>query len=102
MNTKMSNDSYIWNLNNPNVPQTTLTPASPLCTMVFNPKTYDIVGGCYNGSVAFFDLRSGKSSGSAEPVARSILEKSHHDPVYDVFPIISKTNSEYVSTSTDG
>lgn len=57
MNHKMSYDSYIWNLNNPNVPEKTLSPKSPLCTAVFNPKTPNIlVGGCYNGSLKIFDL----------------------------------------------
>lgn len=103
MNSKMSYESYIWNLSNPNVPEKTLLPPSPLCTTVFNPKTPNIlVGGCYNGGVCIFDSSKGNSAGVMTPTMSSVLEKSHHDPVYDIYWTISKTNSEFVSTSTDG
>jgi len=49
-----------------------------------------------------FDLLAGNSSGVIAPKFTSVLEKSHHDPVYDIYWTISKTNSEFVSTSTDG
>ena len=39
------------------------------------------------------------SSGEGE---ESAIENSHHDPVYDVFWISSKTNSLCASVSTDG
>lgn len=32
----------------------------------------------------------------------SSIDRSHHDPVYDVFWIQSKTNNQFVSVSTDG
>ena len=32
----------------------------------------------------------------------SVIEKSHHDPVYDVFWISSKTGNQCASVSTDG
>ena len=32
----MPKTSYIWNLNNPNVPEKTLDPTSPLCCMSFS------------------------------------------------------------------
>lgn len=47
--------------------------------------------------VAFWDLRKGSS-----PVESSMLESSHHDPVYDVFWIQSRTGNECCSISTDG
>lgn len=96
--------SYIWNLNNPNRPEKTLEPTSPLCTLVFNHKNPDIiVGGAYNGSLQFFDQRKGNSSGQIKPVESTILEKSHHDPIYDVYWLTtSKAGTECVSTSTDG
>jgi dynein intermediate chain 2, axonemal len=105
---KMPNDmpreSYIWNLNNPNFPEKTLLPPSPLCTMAFNHKNSDIiVGGSYNGSLSFFDTRAGGSSGAIKPFKTTILEKSHHDPVYDVFWLtLGKTGNDCVSCSTDG
>ena len=100
----MPKSSYIWNLNNPNSPEIGLEPTSPLCTLAFSQKNSDlIVGGSYNGSICFFDRRDGKNnSGSIRPALTSVLEKSHHDPVYDVYWIAGKAGSECVSTSTDG
>lgn len=100
----MPRESYIWNLNNPNFPEKTLLPPSPLCTMAFNHKNSDIiVGGSYNGSLSLFDVRAGSSSGAIKPFKTTILEKSHHDPVYDVFWLtLGKTGNDFVSCSTDG
>lgn len=101
---KMPLNSYIWNLNNPNAPEKTLSPPSSLCTMVFNHKNSDIiVGGSYNGSLSFFDQRKGNSSGVIKPVETTMLDKSHHDPVYDIYWLtVGKSGTECVSTSTDG
>ena len=99
----MPKQSYIWNLSNPNVPEKTLDPVSPLTCMSFNQKITDnVVAGCYNGSLAFFDLKAGDASGKLKPVKTTILDKSHHDPVYDVFWCAGKTGTECVSISTDG
>jgi dynein intermediate chain 2 len=100
----MPRESYIWNLSNPNFPEKTLLAPSPLCTMAFNHKNSEIiVGGSYNGSLSFFDTRSGSSSGVIRPFKTTILEKSHHDPVYDVYWLtLGKAGSECVSCSTDG
>tara|TARA_B110000285_G_scaffold234218_1_gene310408 strand:+ start:374 stop:1087 length:714 start_codon:yes stop_codon:yes gene_type:complete len=100
----MPRESYIWNLSNPNFPEKTLLAPSPLCSMAFNQKNPDIVvGGSYNGSLSFFDTRAGDASGVVKPFRTTILEKSHHDPVYDVdWKTVGKTLSECVSTSTDG
>ena len=101
---KMPLNSYIWNLNNPNFPEKTLSPPSALCTLVFNHKNSDIlVGGSYNGSLSFFDQRKGSSNGVIKPIETTILEKSHHDPVYDIYWLThSKQGNECVSTSSDG
>ena len=100
----MPRESYIWNLNNPNFPEKTLLGQSPLCCMEFNHKMSEIiVGGCYNGSLAFFDTRQGNSAGVVKPFKTTILEKSHHDPVYSVHWLtLGKLGSECVSCSTDG
>ena len=102
--TNMPKSSYIWNLNNPNSPEIGLEPTSPLCTLAFSQKNSDlIVGGSYNGSICVFDRRAKEGAGgSIKPTATSILEKSHHDPVYDVSWISGKSGVECVSTSTDG
>jgi dynein intermediate chain 2 len=101
---EMPKESYIWNLQNPNFPEKTLLPPSPLCCMAFNNKSPEIiVGGSYNGSLSFFDTRQGNSAGVIKPFKSTILEKSHHDPVYNVeWTAIGKTGSECVSSSTDG
>ena len=40
----------IWDVNNPNTPELQLTPASPLCSLEYNPKDpHFLVGGSYNG-----------------------------------------------------
>lgn len=92
--------SYIWDIINPNTPDTELTPPSPLCCLRFNPKsTETLVGGSYNGLVTFYDLRK---QGGGAPCESSVIEKSHHDPIYDVFWISSKTGNQCASVSTDG
>lgn len=72
--------------------------------MAFNHKNQDvIVGGSYNGSLSFFDLKRGNSQGVIKPTETTILEKSHHDPVYDIHWLsLGRTGNECVSTSTDG
>jgi dynein intermediate chain 2 len=95
--------SYIWNLANPNFAEKTLAPPSALCTMVFNSKHQDVIaGGSYNGSLSFFDMRKGNSS-VLKPTETTILELSHHEPVYDIYWLtVGKTGTECISTSTDG
>ncbi|CAM9570000.1 unnamed protein product [Chrysoparadoxa australica] len=104
MNSRMPVQSYVWDIVNPNTPDVTLIPNSPLCCLRFNPKSSDtLVGGSYNGLINFFDLRKpGATTGQAVPLETSIIEKSHHDPVYDVFWISSKTGNQCCSVSTDG
>jgi dynein intermediate chain 2 len=104
-NVRMPQQSYIWDILNPNTPDTELLPPSPLCCLRFNPKNTDsLVGGSYNGLITFYDLRrsGGGTSKEVLPLSQSVIEKSHHDPVYDVFWINSKTGNQCVSVSTDG
>ncbi len=102
---RMPHQSYVWDILNPNTPDSELLPPSPLCCLRFNPKSTDtLVGGSYNGLITWYDIR--RSGGSAlketTPSGASLIEKSHHDPVYDVFWINSKTGNQCVSVSTDG
>ncbi|XP_028675444.2 dynein axonemal intermediate chain 2-like [Erpetoichthys calabaricus] len=95
---EMSFDSYIWDLENPNKPEMTLKPVSPLVCLEYNPKdSHILVGGCYNGQIAYWDTRKG-----SQPVEMSTVEHSHRDPVYKVIWLQSKTGTECFSTSTDG
>jgi dynein intermediate chain 2 len=97
MPANMPMHSYVWDVNNPNEPEYALTPPSPACAFAFNPKSPDmLVGGLYNGLLAFWDVRK---QGALE---LSNVETSHHDPVYDVQWVQSRTNQEFCSVSTDG
>uniref|UniRef100_A0A7S2FLW6 Dynein intermediate chain 3, ciliary n=1 Tax=Octactis speculum TaxID=3111310 RepID=A0A7S2FLW6_9STRA len=98
-NQMTSKKSFIWDVHNPNIPDTTLCPSSPLCCLRFNHKATDtVVGGSYNGLISYYDLRKGGGG----PAEESLIEHSHHDPVYDVFWTSSKSASMCVSVSTDG
>ena len=91
--------AYVWDIANPNAPIIELSPASPLVSVRFNIKTPDIlIGGSYNGLVHVFDIKKPR----AVAITSSSIDRSHHDPVYDVFWIQSKTNNQFASVSTDG
>lgn len=93
-----SNESYIWDLENPNRPETTLKPPSPLVTLEYNPKdSHVLLGGCYNGQIACWDTRKGSLVAEL-----STIEFSHRDPVYGTIWLQSKTGTECFSASTDG
>ncbi|XP_006795297.1 dynein intermediate chain 3, ciliary isoform X1 [Neolamprologus brichardi] len=94
----ISLDSYIWDIENPNRPEMMLKPASPLVCLNYNPKdSHTLVGGSYNGQIAFWDTRKGN-----QPVEFSSLEHSHRDPVYKIIWLQSKTGTDAFSASTDG
>jgi dynein intermediate chain 2, axonemal len=93
-----SNDSYIWDVTNPNKPDMVLKPVSPLVCIEYNPKdSHVIAGGFYNGQIGIWDARKG-----SQPVDTTIVEHSHRDPAWKVIWIQSKTGTELFSTSTDG
>ena len=57
-NSKIQNQSFIWDINNPNIPCDTITPPSPIIKMQYNHKNTDqLAFGCYNGIVGLWDLR---------------------------------------------
>ncbi|KAK1747909.1 hypothetical protein QTG54_001872 [Skeletonema marinoi] len=103
-NPDMLASSYIWDVSNSNKPIVEIVPPSPLSCLRFNPKSSDtLVGGSCNGMITYYDLRKpNASSGKCLPTESSVIEKSHHDPVSDVFWISSKTGHHCVSVSTDG
>lgn len=85
----MSAESYIWDVENPNMPDQNLIPSSPLCSLKFNPKDpHILVGGSYNGLVGYWDTRKGPY-----PVDTTTIEKSHRDPVFSVAWVQSKTGA---------
>jgi len=90
--------SFIWNTENPNKPESTLRPPSSNVSLEYNPKdSHILIGGCYNGQLAFWDTRKGPM-----PVETTPVESAHHDPVYKVIWLQSKTGTECFSGSTDG
>eukprot|EP00743_Colponemidia_sp_Colp-15_P005201 GILK01005596.1.p1 GENE.GILK01005596.1~~GILK01005596.1.p1 ORF type:complete len:578 (-),score=98.10 GILK01005596.1:78-1811(-) len=90
--------SYIWDVNNPNTPEMEIIPQSPLVCLLYNPKDpHFLVGGSYNGLIGFWDTRKG-----SHPLEVSVIERSHHDPVYDIVWVQSKSGMECASVSTDG
>ncbi|XP_057572243.1 dynein axonemal intermediate chain 2 isoform X2 [Hippopotamus amphibius kiboko] len=94
----MSNESYIWDLENPNRPEIALKPSSPLVTLEYNPKdSHVLLAGCYNGQIACWDTRKGSLVAEL-----STIEYSHRDPVYGTIWLQSKTGTECFSASTDG
>ena len=90
--------SYVWDVNNPNTPDFELRSGSQLCCVNYNPKDSSVLlGGMYNGQVAYWDVRKGHT-----PCDSSPIERSHRDPVYDAAWLQSKTGTECCSVSTDG
>ncbi|KAJ8319030.1 hypothetical protein KUTeg_004121 [Tegillarca granosa] len=84
-------DSYIWDVENPNKPEMTLKPVSPLVCLEYNPKDSHVLLGAY------WDTRKG-----SQPVEMTPIEHSHRDPAYKAIWITSKTGTECFSASTDG
>jgi len=99
--TKDSNVQLLWCVNlseNPNKPEMTLKPTSPLVCLEYNPKdAHILVGGQYNGQVVYWDTRK-----SSQPFDMTLVEHSHRDPAYKVIWISSKTGTECFSASSDG
>lgn len=98
MTEDMAMASFVWDVNERNVPLTELRTTSPLVCTQYNSKQPDlVVGGCYNGLLHYYDLRKGPV-----PVAKSAVEVTHYDPIYDVVWLQSKTGTDCASVSSDG
>lgn len=98
MSDDMPTASFIWDINERNVPLTELRTTSPLIACQYNLKNSDVLlGGCYNGLLNHYDLRTGPG-----PVGKTAVEVSHYDPVYDVAWLGGKTGTECCSVSSDG
>jgi len=104
-NPNLPSSSYIWDIKNSNKPIVELVPPSPLSCLRYNPKSSDtLVAGSFNGTISYYDLRKqpNGTNGKVQPALSSVVEKSHHDPVADIFWVSSKTGHQCVSVSTDG
>ncbi|KAK1132130.1 hypothetical protein K0M31_016263 [Melipona bicolor] len=90
--------SYIWDVENPNMPCMILKPFCPILTLEYNPKDSNIlISGLMTGQVACWDIRKG-----SEPVETSLVKFSHRDLCNEVLWINSKTGTEFFSASKDG
>jgi dynein intermediate chain 2 len=80
----MPTSSYIWDVNSPNTPELTLTPASQLCCAKFNNKDPNIIGaGQYNGQVRARAVgQQGRivMAGSWQPAGGGPGERRRHHP----------------------
>lgn len=98
MTDEMPMASFVWDISERNVPLTELRTQSPLVCCQYNHKNSDfLVAGCYSGVLNFYDLRKGPT-----PMAKSEVDQSHYDPVYDVVWLQSKIGTECASVSSDG
>lgn len=74
---------------NPNKPEHTLKPSSPMLCLEYSPKDpHLLMGGCYNGQLALFDTRKG-----SQPLEVTPVEISHKDPVHKLIFPSSKTGA---------
>lgn len=61
--------SYVWDLSNPNVPESELLGPSQLVCAKFNVKDANLVGaGQYNGQFSYFDRRKGSAPVDMTPM----------------------------------
>eukprot|EP00842_Homolaphlyctis_polyrhiza_P004768 jgi/Hompol1/5292/HPOL_001254-RA len=100
MPANMSLDSYIWDIENPNTPEQTLSPNSPIVCIKYNPKDpHILVGGSYNGLLSYWDTRKGSF-----PVDTSPIEKSHRDPVlwWDIRKLTEPTETMLIDPEKNG
>lgn len=81
-------------------PEFKFTAVSPVLTATFHPNEPNlIIGGCYNGQIILWDMKSSKSS----PIQRSSLTgKGHKHPVYCMGFSGSSLSNELISISVDG
>jgi dynein intermediate chain 2, axonemal len=64
----MPKNSYVWNIEDCNKPETTLEPTSPNTCMQWHHKIQSVIAaGSYNGSVCVYDLREGNANGTCKP-----------------------------------
>eukprot|EP00759_Apiculatamorpha_spiralis_P009920 PhF_6_TR16993/c0_g1_i1/m.25707/K11143/DNAI2; dynein intermediate chain 2, axonemal len=89
--------SYIWDITNPNEPEITLNPQSPLCSIeYYNKDPHLVAGGSFNGVLQFWDVRQAQRI-----IGKTPIEESHKDPLWDLKWLASKTG-EILTVSTDG
>ncbi|CAG9087823.1 unnamed protein product [Plutella xylostella] len=97
-NSRNTQLSYIWDIENANAPELIIKPPQPLLDLQYNPRDqHTLVGGLLNGQVGFWDMRRG-----GEPTTICPPHVAHRDLVRNVLFINSKTGAEFFSASPDG
>lgn len=95
-------DMQVFSLKNPLHPEFTLTLDSGVVALHLHPEFPNLMAvGCYDGTVAVFDIRSGKK----EPMYLSTARTGkHNDPVWSVFWQVDELlkSLQFCSVSTDG
>jgi dynein intermediate chain 2 len=92
-------ESYVWNVENSNKPETILRPPSMALCLEYNPKdSHVILGGLHSGQVCIWDVRKSTN----HPIEVTHLDISHIDPCHSALWIQSKTGTDFFSSSTDG
>lgn len=91
--------AFVWNMENPNYPESVLAPPCPMLDLQYNPKDIQVLaGGLINGQVCTWDLRQ-------KGVAPALIcppHVAHRDLVKNVLFINSKTGMEFFSGGPDG
>eukprot|EP01039_Chlorochromonas_danica_P000407 gene407-440_t len=91
---------YVWSSTLHKRPEFRFYAMSPVLTAIFHiAESHLVLGGCYNGQVILWDMRSNKTL----PIYRSSLTgKGHKYPIYAMSMLSSATNSELLTLSIDG
>ncbi|KAM3955366.1 LOW QUALITY PROTEIN: dynein intermediate chain 3, ciliary-like [Aphomia sociella] len=97
-NSRSTNDSYIWDIENANNPEVTIRGPVPLLDLQFNPRDHNLLaGGLMNGQVGYWDRRQGGA-----PLGMCAPHVAHRDLVRNVLFINSKSGLEFFSSGPDG
>lgn len=97
-NPAASLNSYIWDVENPNVPLSILSPPTQMLCLEFSPRNLPILcSGLLSGQVAIFDFRSPNV-----PSAVSIKDDSHQAACNSIQWINSQSGQEFFSGGADG
>jgi len=80
------------------LPYYTMESQYPITRVKFHHRDGQLLaGGLLNGQAALWDMRTGSTN-----IGISDIRNGHHDPILSLEWIQSKTNSEFLTGSSDG
>ncbi|CAG5050468.1 unnamed protein product [Parnassius apollo] len=89
---------FVWDLEKMNGPLCTFSPPSACWQVASSPRESSIIiGGLQDGRVCIFDIRA-----MEKPTLISPAHLAHREPVSALLNILSRTNNEFFTGSTDG